>query len=93
MTRRIVSWDEQDAYTGWRRFTRWRGDQLERIKRRTHHRERREAKVEISSQMPRPFDPSVDCRHGCNGDCYKSGSLECDFTCHDSRYGGFYDDL
>lgn len=27
----------------------------------------------------------TDCRHGCNGDCVVTGSLQCDFTCHDNE--------
>jgi hypothetical protein len=26
-----------------------------------------------------------DCRHGCNGDCVVTGSLQCNFTCHDNE--------
>jgi len=52
MTRRpIVTWEEQDAYTGWRRVLCYlkRPGAVKAIKRRTHKRERREAKREISA--------------------------------------------
>lgn len=46
MPRRIVSWDEQDAYTKWRHLlvSLARPGAVKKIKRRTHKRERREAK-------------------------------------------------
>lgn len=47
MGRRLMkSWDEQDAYTGWRKvlcYLQYPGVRKS-IKRRTHRRERREAK-------------------------------------------------
>jgi hypothetical protein len=49
MTRRpIVTWDEEDAYTGWRRFLNWRPGVRKSIKRRTHKRERREWKKNLN---------------------------------------------
>jgi len=47
MGRPIKGWDEQDAYTGWRRVMIWRPGEIKKIKQRTHRRERREAKQEI----------------------------------------------
>lgn len=49
MRRRIVGWDEEDAYTSWRRFYCYlrRAGVVKAIKRRTHKRERREAKAAI----------------------------------------------
>jgi hypothetical protein len=49
MSRRIVTWEEQDAYTGWRKVMCYlqRAGKVKAIKRRTHRRERREAKREI----------------------------------------------
>ena len=46
MSRRIVNADEQDAYTKWRNFLCYtqRAGVVKSIKRRTHRRERREAK-------------------------------------------------
>jgi len=50
--RRIArSWDENDAYTGWRRYLRWQRGELAKIKRRTHRRERREGHQEITEQL------------------------------------------
>jgi hypothetical protein len=88
MSRRITkSWEEQDAYTGWRRVLNWHPGERKAIKRRTHQRERREAHVAALSDLPgpEPFEPLLDpavCRHGCNGDCENTGSTRCDFTCH-----------
>jgi len=53
MGRRLMpEWDEQDAYTGWRhvlaRFS--RAGVVARVKRRTHRRERREAKDAIRNR-------------------------------------------
>lgn len=28
-------------------------------------------------------DVGVDCQHGCNGDCVRSGSERCTFACHE----------
>lgn len=53
MTRRIVDWEEQDAYTGWRRLLIWtsRPGAVKKVKRRTHKRERREARAAIRTDM------------------------------------------
>jgi hypothetical protein len=53
MTRRILGWDEQDAYTPWRRLYCYlsRAGAVRRIKRRTHRRERREGRAEITAQV------------------------------------------
>jgi hypothetical protein len=51
MTRRpIVTWDEEDAYTGWRRLYCYlqRPGVVKKIKRRTHKRERREWKKHLN---------------------------------------------
>ena len=45
--RNIKGWDEQDAYTGWRRMLFWQTGELKKTKRRTHKRERREARNHI----------------------------------------------
>lgn len=47
MARQIKGWEEQDAYSGWRRVLFWQRHERKRIKRRTHQRERREGKAEI----------------------------------------------
>lgn len=50
MTRRpIVTWDEEDAYTPWRRLYCYlqRPGVVKKIKRRTHKRERREWKKQL----------------------------------------------
>lgn len=39
---------EQDAFTGWRRVTRWRPGDLRRIKRRANKRDRRDARLRIT---------------------------------------------
>lgn len=47
--RQMVSWDEQDAYTPWRKvlcYLQYPGV-VKKIKRKTHRRERREAKQAI----------------------------------------------
>lgn len=49
--RAIRSWEEQDAYTGWRRVMFWQKGELKKIKRRTHKKERREGKAEIKDQL------------------------------------------
>jgi hypothetical protein len=52
MARRVDrSWDESDAYTKWRHYLKWRPGQIARIKRRTHQRERREGRREITEQL------------------------------------------
>ncbi|QOP65099.1 hypothetical protein PQE12_gp39 [Arthrobacter phage Adumb2043] len=47
--RRMAHWDEQDVYTGWRRVLCYtqRPGVVASIKRRTHKRERREARAAI----------------------------------------------
>lgn len=53
MKRRIVTADEQDAYTSWRKFYMYLQcpGAVRDIKRRTHRRERREARAEIAERM------------------------------------------
>lgn len=53
MSRRIVTADEQDAYTGWRRVLccYQRAGAVRKVKRATHRRERREARAEIRAQI------------------------------------------
>jgi hypothetical protein len=53
VTRRIVGADEQDAYTRWRKLYCYlqRPGVVKKIKRRTHKRERREAKTEIRKEQ------------------------------------------
>lgn len=53
MPRRIVTADEQDAYTSWRKVYCYlqRAGAVKQVKRRTHRRERREGVAEIRSQM------------------------------------------
>lgn len=50
--RRIVTADEQDAYSGWRKVmvSMQRPGRVKSIKRSTHRRERREGKAEIKQQ-------------------------------------------
>jgi hypothetical protein len=50
MRRRIVTGEEQDAYTGWRKVMFWQRGELKKIKRRTHKRERREGKNDIRKE-------------------------------------------
>lgn len=45
--RACVKWDEYDAFTGWRRFIKWRAGERAEIKRRVNRRERRLAKADI----------------------------------------------
>lgn len=49
--RAITGWAEEDAYTSWRKFYCYlaKAGAVKYIKRRTHRRERREAKREIRS--------------------------------------------
>jgi hypothetical protein len=51
--RRIVSGEEQDAYTGWRHVLIYMGrpGAVKSVKRRTHKRERRESQTEIKEQL------------------------------------------
>ena len=51
--RRIVTADEQDAYTGWRHvMCRYqRAGKVRKVKVATHRRERREAQAEIRAQL------------------------------------------
>lgn len=53
MKRIIKDWDEQDVYTAWRRLYCWtqRAGAVKRVKKRTHRRERREAKRWIEEQL------------------------------------------
>lgn len=53
MKRRIVTADEQDAYTRWRHLYIYlsRPGVVKSIKRRTHKRERREAQGQIKEQL------------------------------------------
>lgn len=48
MKRRIKTADEQDVYTGWRRYLTGyqRAGAVKKVKRRTHRRERREGRQE-----------------------------------------------
>ena len=48
--RRIRGWDEQDAYTGWRQVMPWQSGELKKVKRRTHKKERREARDHINKE-------------------------------------------
>lgn len=50
MARRIISPEEQDAYTGWRKVMFWQRGELAKVKRRTHKRERREGKAACSGE-------------------------------------------
>jgi hypothetical protein len=51
MTKRwIRTFDEEDAYTGWRKAYHWRPGVLHAIKRRTHKRERREGRAEARAE-------------------------------------------
>lgn len=51
MTRPIRTPEEQDVYTGWRKLLVWtsRPGMVKCVKRRTHKRERRDAKREIAT--------------------------------------------
>lgn len=44
---RINCGDEQDAFTGWRRYVRWGRGEVAKIKRKFRRRERRTAKTEV----------------------------------------------
>ncbi len=44
--RRIVTGEEQDLYTSWRRVLFWQRGERKKIKRRTHKRERHEGRQE-----------------------------------------------
>lgn len=52
MSRQIRGWDEEDAYTSWRRVYCYlqRAGVVKAIKRRTHKRDRREAKAAIRAR-------------------------------------------
>jgi hypothetical protein len=51
--RRVVTADEHDVYTGWRKLLIWtsRPGATKKVKKRTHRRERREGKQEIREQL------------------------------------------
>lgn len=51
--RRIITWDEEDVYTVWRKMYCWtqRAGAVKKVKKRTHRRERREGKKEIRDQQ------------------------------------------
>ncbi len=49
MTRRIKSWDENDLFTGWRRYLFWQRGERKKIKRRYAKWERRQAAIEIQT--------------------------------------------
>lgn len=53
MKRRVVTWEEQDAYTRWRHLLIYlgRAGAVKKVKRRTHRRERREGRREIVDQL------------------------------------------
>ena len=53
MSRRIVTAEEQDAYTSWRKYYCYlqKAGAVKGIKTRTHRRERREGKAEIRAQI------------------------------------------
>lgn len=53
MKRIIKTWEEQDVYTKWRKLLIWtsRPGAVKSVKRRTHKRERREAKHWIEEQL------------------------------------------
>jgi len=57
MPRRIVNADEQDAYTKWRHILCYthKAGVIKAIKRRTHRRERREARRHVSQFNPEDF--------------------------------------
>jgi hypothetical protein len=50
MARRVVTADEQDAFTPWRKVMFWQRGELRKIKRRAAKRERREGKADIRAQ-------------------------------------------
>lgn len=51
--RHIKGWDEEDVYTGWRKYLVWtsRPGAVKKVKKRTHRRERREAAKQIKEQL------------------------------------------
>lgn len=51
MARAVRSYEEQSAYTGWRKVMFWQRGELSKIKRRTHKRERREGIADIRGQQ------------------------------------------
>ena len=54
MRKRIIkTGDEQDVYTGWRKYLYWtaRPGAVKKVKRRTHKRERREASQWIKEEL------------------------------------------
>lgn len=59
MTRKIRPGEEQDVYTKFRKYLIWasRPGKVKKVKRRTHKRERQEAKREIVSAQKYEFQP------------------------------------
>jgi hypothetical protein len=52
-SRRVISAEEQDAYTRWRDYVAYlrHAGNVKKIKRRTHRRERRKGRAEIREQL------------------------------------------
>lgn len=61
--RPVTGWDEQDAFTGWRKVLFWQRGELAKTKRRYHHKERRWGKREIEEHLHDQEDiPGHRCR-------------------------------
>lgn len=46
----LKNWDENDAFTSWRRRLFWQAGELTKIKRRHHKRVRRDGKEQIKKE-------------------------------------------
>jgi hypothetical protein len=46
----IQGFEEEDAFTGWRRMLFWQRGELARVKRRYHKKERRRGRREVAEQ-------------------------------------------
>ncbi len=56
MARQVgASFEEQDAFTGWRKVMLWQCGEIRKIKRRANKRERRRGRAEILAQQAEPF--------------------------------------
>lgn len=60
--RRIAGWDEEDAYTGWRKYYCYldKAGAVRYIKRKTHRRERREAKRQIQEEREMTVEDMIN---------------------------------
>ena len=87
MKRPIRNFEQEDAFTRWRRVLFWQPGELRRVKRREAKLERRRGDAEVRREL-REWQVEVwwdelergECQHGCNGSPCGSGA--CSLICH-----------